>query len=100
MEGKGLEDIQKSIRTRGDDPNLFYNCFCRINGVEDKLTYLNELYQFQLEIKNSKRKLVILEQTIPQPSMEEIHSIQRKNYQTQDQMLMDLANNIKIRYKY
>ena len=95
MEGKGLEDIQKSIRTRGDDPNLFYNCFCRINGVEDKLTYLNEWYQFQLEIKNSKRKLVILEQTIPQPSMEEIHSIQRKNYQTQDQMLMDLANNIK-----
>ncbi len=63
--------------------------------MEDKLTYLNELYQFQLEIKNSKRKLVILEQTIPQPSMEEIHSIQRKNYQTQDQMLMDLANNIK-----
>lgn len=92
--GKGLEDIKKSTQLRGNDPNLFYNCFIRINGVEDKLNYHNELYQFQLELKNNKRKLVIVEHTIAVPTMEEINSINRKNYVTQDQMLMDLARNI------
>lgn len=95
MEGTGFEDIKKSIRQRGEEPKLFYNCFCRISGVEDKLTCLNELYQFQLEIKNSGRKLLILEQSIPAPSMEELASVRRKNYQNTYQMLFDLANNIK-----
>ncbi|MCI8484341.1 MAG: hypothetical protein HFH41_08380 [Lachnospiraceae bacterium] len=94
--GKGLEDFRTNIRMRGEDPNLFYNCFCRMNGVEDKLTYLNELFQFQLEVKNSGRKLLILENTIDKPSMEEINGIRRKNYGSQDQMLADLAgSNIK-----
>lgn len=95
IEGKGLEDFQKSIQTRGNDSHLFYNCFCRISGVWDKLTYLNELYQFQLELRNSSRRTVILENTIPVPSMEEIQSINRKNYQNMDQMLIDLSANIK-----
>lgn len=94
IEGKGLEDIKTSLQMRGSDPNLFYNCFCRINGVEDKLTYLNELYQFQLEIRNSRRKLVIIDNNIPQPSTEEINSIHRKNYSNQNQMLADLSGNI------
>ena len=37
----------------------------RINGVEDKLTYQNELYQFQQELKKSGRRLVILEGAAP-----------------------------------
>ena len=93
--GKGLEDIRQSIAARGNDPKLFYNCFYRIHGVEDKLTYLNELYQFYLELKNSGRRIVILEQEVPVPSMEEIQAIQRKNYDNQDQMLMDLSRNIR-----
>lgn len=93
--GKGLNDIRTGIQARGNDPKLFYNCFYRINGVEDKLTYLNELYQFQLEIRNSKRKLLILEQNIPKPAMEEISTIHRNNYKRQDQMLLDLSTNIR-----
>lgn len=95
IEGKGLDDIKTNLQNRGNDPGLFYNCFCRINGVEDKLTYLNELYQFQLELKNSGRKIVIVDKQIPQPSMEEINSIRRGNYAKTQQMLLDLANNIK-----
>ncbi|SFR65333.1 YceG family protein [Anaeromicropila populeti] len=94
IQGKGLDDIRTSIANRGSDSKLFYNCYCRINGVEDKLTYMNDLYQFQLELKNSKRKVVVVDEIIPQPSMEEINSINRKNYSKQDQMLMDLSNNI------
>ncbi len=95
IEGSGFEDFKKSIGARGDDPKLFYNCFVRMNGVEDKLTYPNELYQFQLELKNAKRKMVILENEIPKPSMEEIASIRRRSYKSTDQMLLDLSSNIK-----
>ncbi len=94
IEGKGLDDLRKSITARGDDPKLFYNCFCRIDGVEDKLTYVNELYQLQLELTNSKRRVVIVDESIPKPGMEEIAEVKRRNYTRQDEMLMDLSANI------
>ncbi|MBT9775957.1 hypothetical protein GPL15_05500 [Clostridium sp. MCC353] len=93
--GKGFQDITAVILTRGQDSRFFYNCYCRINGVEDKLTYLNELYQMRLEIKNSKRNVVVVENEIPQPTMDEIASIVRKTYKNIEQMLIDLSNNIK-----
>ncbi len=96
IEGKGLSDIKVDAPLRGSSPGLFYNCFCRINGVEDKLTYLNDLFQFQAELKNKGRKVLVLEHSIPQPTMEEINGVSRKNYGSQEQMLVDLsANNIK-----
>lgn len=95
IEGKGLDDFRKAVMTRGEDPKLFYNCFYRMDGVEDKLTYLNELYQFYLELKNAGRKVVVVDQQISAPTMEEIASVNRKNYQKQDQMLMDLSSNLK-----
>ncbi len=95
IKGKGLEDIRTSIALRGNDSRFFYNCFCRINGAEDKLTYENELYQLQKELRNSKRKLVIVNEEIPKPTPEEIAGIRRGNYAKQDQMILDLASNIK-----
>lgn len=95
IEGRGLADFQADIRSRGDDPNFYYNCYCRINGVEDKLTYAIELYQFQLAIKNSRRMLVILENGIPRPTVDEISQIRRKQYANQDQMIMDLSANLR-----
>lgn len=94
IEGKGLDDLRKSITARGDDPKLFYNCFCRIDGVEDKLTYVNELFQLQLELTNSKRRVVIVDESVPKPGMEEIAEVKRRNYTRQDEMLMDLSANI------
>ena len=94
ISGKVLDDIKTSIPNRGNDPALFYNCYGRMNGVEDKVTYQNELYKFQLEMRNSGRKLVILDELLPLPTMEEINGIRRKNYTKQDEMLSDLAKNI------
>jgi hypothetical protein len=95
IKGKGLDDIRESITIRGNDSRFFYNCFCRINGAEDKLTYANELFQLQQELRNAKRKLVIVNEEIPRPAPEEIAKIKRSNYAKQDQMIMDLASNIK-----
>lgn len=96
ISGHWQDDIKESIRTRGNDQNLFYNCFYRINGVEDKLTYTNDLYRFQLELKNSKRRVVIIDKEgMSVPSPDEIAQINRKNYMQLDQMIMDLSSNIK-----
>lgn len=95
IKGKGLDDIRESVAVRGSDPKFFYNCFYRINGVEDKLTYANELLQFYQELKNSNRKVVIVNEEIPKPTPDEIEGIKRGNYSKQDQMIFDLANNIK-----
>ncbi|MDE7415245.1 MAG: YceG family protein [Lachnospiraceae bacterium] len=94
IEGKGFADLKKSIPARGSDPRLFYNCFYRINGVEDKLTYASELYHFQLELTNNSRRVVIVDECIPKPDMEEIAAVKRRNYTRQDEMLMDLSSNI------
>ena len=94
ISGKIFEDVRTDIGNRGQDPKLFYNCFCRIMGAEDKLTYENELYQLQLELKNSKRQLVIVNGQISPPTPEEIGAIHRKNYQTLNQLIMDLSGNI------
>ena len=94
IEGNGLDDIRESILLRGNDSRFFYNCFCRINGVEDKLTYTNELFKLQQELRNSKRNLVIVNGEIPRPTPQEISEIKRANYTSRDQMLMGLAGNI------
>ena len=94
IEGKGLDDVKRSIGSRGDDPKFFYNCFCRINGVEDKLTYINDLYQFQLELKSDKRRIVVVNETIPPPTMDEIRAVNGKNYAREDQMMIDLSGSL------
>ncbi len=94
IKGKGLDDIRTSVMRRGADPKFFYNNFCRINGAEDKLTYINELIQLRQEIINSKRKLVVVSEKISNPSPDEIAGIKRNNYTRQDQMIMDLSSNI------
>ena len=50
IEGKPLLDIAKPPTVRGSDPEFYYNCYCQINGVEDKISYTNELYQLYQEL--------------------------------------------------
>ncbi len=92
--GEGLADILKAPVDRGGRPDLFYNCYCRISGVEDKLTYANELYQFYLSLQNEKRRVVVENGRIPKPTPDEIMRIRRGNYGTLEQMLLDLQTNI------
>ena len=95
IKGKGLEDISKNTSARGNDAGVFYNCYYRINGVEDKFNYSNELYKFHLGLKNQKRHVVVINKEIPRPSPDEIAGIKRSNYTKQEQMAAGLASNIK-----
>lgn len=95
IKGAGFDDIRTSLQMRGTESGFFYNAFLRINGVEDKITYVNELYQFYLELKNNGRRIVVIDEGISSPTIEEISQIKRKNYANYEQMLMDLQTNIK-----
>lgn len=95
ISGKGFEDFCKGFQARGEHNNKFYyNCFYRINGVEDKLIYENQLHQFYLELKNLGRKIVVIDGEISKPTTEEISAVNRKNYVKQEEALLDLAKNI------
>lgn len=94
MKGEGLKEVLLSGDARGKDKRFFYNSFLRIEGVEDKLTYINELFQFHQQLKNSGRKLVILEKKIPLPDMDEIGQIHRETYGSVEQLLAHLSANI------
>ncbi len=96
LSGNILEDIKKPAVTRGDDKNLFYNAFCRIYGVEDKVTYQNELYRFYLEIKNSGRNYLIAEEKIPLPTASEVARLNRRNYAKLDEMLLDMSSKLRF----
>ncbi|MEE0368789.1 MAG: YceG family protein, partial [Blautia sp.] len=61
-----------------------------MNGAEDKLTYANELFRLQQELRNSKRNTVIVSKEIPRPTPQEISEIKRSNYTSGDQMLLGL----------
>ncbi len=94
IKGKGLDDIRTPVTSRGNDPNLFYNCFIRLCGVEDKITYLNDLFRLQQELRGSGRKVVIVDEQIPQPTFDEIGKIHKGNYAKLEQLVRDMDTNI------
>ncbi|MBE6861913.1 MAG: hypothetical protein E7497_03305 [Ruminococcus sp.] len=94
ISGRFPDDILKPAAERGSDERFFYNCFMRINGVEDKVNYQSSLIHFHSELKKAERGIVIAEKGIQPPSPEEISAISRGNYQSREQMLADLSAKI------
>ena len=92
--GKIYDDILKPPATRSSDEKLFCNCFFRINGVEDKLTFQNELVHLNSELNKNNRNTVIINKSIPAPSPNEISAVKRENYSDSDRMLADLSAKI------
>ena len=89
--GKVFDDMRTAVTQRGTDSKFFYNCFFLVNGTEDKLTYPNELFRLYSEIKNSGRRITVVSGELPQPTPEEVNHVQRKNYQKNDQLILDFA---------
>lgn len=94
-DGHGLSDLLIREQERGNQPDTFYTCFYQIDGVEDKLTYMKELYELGHQIAGSGRKLLILEREIPAPTMEEINQIRRGPSATAEEIGKSLAENIR-----
>lgn len=91
--GSGKEDILVSSVNRGGNGSSFYTCYRLIVGVEDKSTYLSELFALQQNLKENNRIILSLTE-IQEPSPQEIGHIPRKNYQNTQIMLQDLCKTI------
>lgn len=93
------EDIFEKIRTapelRGTDGNLFYNLFCRIEGVPEKQTYPNTLFQLYSDLNHSGRAVVILEKELPEPTPTEISALHRGNATKIDQLISGFLPNLR-----
>jgi len=90
-----FEKIRSQPGTRGSDPKLFYNCYCRISGVEQKQSYPNDLYQLYSTLKNSGRRVIALDTELPLPTPQEVDKIQRLNVTKTDALIQSLAVNLK-----
>ncbi len=89
-----IDDIKTPASQRGNEAGKFYNCFYKISGVEEQNAYVSDLYKLREALTGEKRKLVILEGSIPKPSNDEIGSIRRQNYTSAENMAASLAVNI------
>lgn len=89
-------DSLKQPETRGVNSSFYYNMFIRIKGVEDKATYLNELLHWKMKLESLQRYVLIIEKIIQIPSIDEIQKVNRKNYQSMEQLILDLSTNIKF----
>lgn len=95
IKGNGFDDILTLPSKRGDDLRLFYNCFIRVNGAEDKLYYSEKLFKLYQELSSTRKNLLIIDNNIPAPTMDEINYVKRKLYTSPEAMLADLSNNLK-----
>lgn len=91
MSGRGIEDILRTPALRGGEQGFFYNAFLVIHGVWDKLTYVNDLYQMHKQFELEKRSFVAVNGRIEPPTPDELAEIERKNYQTVAELVMNLS---------
>ena len=94
IRGRGFDDPRTAPDQRGNDAGFFYNCFIRMNGVQDKINYANDLYKLQFDIRGSGRRMVIIDNGLPQPTPEELSAVRLGSYNRTDRMIMDLVSNI------
>lgn len=94
MKEASYEEILTPVVSRGDDFRLFYHAFIRLKGVPDKLTYMNELFQFYQKFKNTGRNIVIVDDELSLPGPEEAARIRRHPYRSFEELVIDLAGNL------
>ena len=94
LSGDIFEDL-KNIK-RGENTAFFYNMFVRINGCDDRNNYTNELYLLYQDLKRANRKVQVINNSITNPSVDEIAKIKRGNYANENQLILDLKTNIKF----
>ena len=95
LTGDVLEDCLKKPEKRGtENDRFFYNLFVKLQGAEDKATYLNSLFKWKLKLMADNRHLLLIENIIPMPEPGAVSKITRTNSQNQMEILQNLAAQI------
>lgn len=90
ISGDIFADIKTPHKDRSSNANTICTVYARINGVENKNTYLSDLYNFYMSVKDTKNPLII-DQPVENPSNAEINAVQRGNYRTSSDLINDMA---------
>ena len=95
LSGDLFEDLKNT--RRGENTSFFYNMFARINGCDNRNTYVNNLYLLYQDLKKANRSIKVINNKITNPSVDEISKIKRGNYANENQLIMDLKKNINLK---
>ena len=93
LSGKPLKDIRKDPAARYTAPGFFANCFLRILGAEDRVTYLDDLYHLRQDLLAAGRKVVIANGRIAPLSPNEIDAVTRGNLRNIRELIAGLLPN-------
>lgn len=94
LSGELFSDSLKMLQERGTDTTFYYNMFVKMLGVEEKGSYFNSLLRWKMKLESLNRKIIVIEKDIPVPLPEEVQLVKRGNYQTEDQIIYYLSENI------
>ena len=75
--GEIFKDIRTQAGERGKDGGYFYNCFFRIRGTDDRISYPEKLYRLRRDLLDEGRPVVVINGRIPPPSTDEAGKIRR-----------------------
>ena len=95
LSGDLFEDLKNTRRV--ENTIFFYNMFARINGCDNRNTYVNNLYLLYQDLKKANRSIKVINNKITNPSVDEISKIKRGNYANENQLIMDLKKNINLK---
>ncbi|WP_130863262.1 YceG family protein [Bacilliculturomica massiliensis] len=93
LTGDLFDDSLKEPSARGREA-FYYNMFVRIRGVEDAAVWESELVKWKLKLESQGRKVLLAEEVIRVPGVDETRKIPRKNYRSPEQLIGDLASYI------
>lgn len=92
--GGGFSDVRKAQAVRGASVagggKFFFNCFCRIDGADDRAGYESSLVAFRREMAGS-RSVVVAERGIQRPTPDEIAAVRRGRTDTPLHLACDLC---------
>ena len=95
MQKAELNAALTAVQARGNDPRFFCNLFLCQYGVEDNLTYTNDLFAFYQSLQGGGRRICVVNGDPAPPGPEEIAAVKRGNYASAEQLAAGLAANIR-----
>lgn len=92
-----FEVLHKINSVRGEfDNKHIYNLFVRYVGIDEKETYLNRLFKLKEELAKNKKPWIIFDESIPNPTIDEVAQIKKINYANKKELIFALAALIKV----
>lgn len=92
QKGTAFEDVLLE-NTQRNSNHSHYSLYRYVCGVEDKSSYVTELYRLYEKLQSLGREVLVLE-SLPSPSPEEIEKINKRNYRDTIDLIGDFAKKI------